>query len=182
MPASRRRDISLNHTAGQRLERAAIPCGWHSPRKAVVLQLWEAGDWGALQGEEAEQRLPAESNPFPVLATTPWCVTGRSQTCMSTYYVPGSVLGTEVAVVNEISLCPQEAGIPVGEMIRHINRCVRGENSQLTQCAEHPVRVCCQMTAPSLSSRGPEQVLLSGGGGEEDRRGPQSHWQLYSFF
>lgn len=69
--------------------------------------------------------------------------------------MPGSILGTEVAAVNEIGLRPQEAGIPVEDMTININsRDVGGEKSQLIWCVEHSVRVWSQMTAPSLSSQG----------------------------
>lgn len=59
MPASCCWEMSPDHAAGQRLERAATSVGWHSPRRAAVLQLWVVGERGALQGQGAEQtRLP----------------------------------------------------------------------------------------------------------------------------
>lgn len=67
MPASCCREMSPNHAARQRLERAATSVGWHSPRRAVVLQLWVVGEWGALQGQDAEQ-----THPLKLLVLSSW--------------------------------------------------------------------------------------------------------------
>lgn len=60
---------------------------------------------------------------------------------LSAPHVPGRALDTEVAAANEISLCLQEAGIPVGEVaINSTTRDVRRENGQLTRHVEHAER------------------------------------------
>lgn len=59
MPASRSREMSPDCAARPRLEGAA-PCSLAFSPKAVVLQLRAVGGRGALEGQEAEQLLPAE--------------------------------------------------------------------------------------------------------------------------